>query len=209
MGRQELRHIATSQILRPQRNLWSSAWIACLAFTLPVFLSFYVITVPTGRWVPFAMAQAVLMLLFAGAVARLKGAGVHLSAEGIRERAYFSRAVFTPVEAVSSVLVVKLRDSYSDTMSRQLFVLDARGNTLLRLRGQLWHRADLQRVVHFYAVPVLIVETPLTWPELRRSYGRNLAAWERHPFLTTAALVIAFLVVAFSLLHLVLGASAP
>lgn len=187
--------VGTSVLIRPKRDLWLSAWVACIMFTVPVFLSLYLITIPTGRWLPFAVAHLVLLILFAVAVARLRGAGIRLSDDGIREREYFSRMVFTSADTVASVIVIRLRDSNSDEISNQLFIVDAAGRTLLRLRGQLWHPHDLNQVMNFYAVPVLRVDAPMTWPQLRRSYGRNLDRWERHPVLTIGALALAFILV--------------
>ena len=104
----------TFGLFRPRRKLWRHAWLACMMFTVPVFLSLYVIVIPTGRWLPFVIAHVVLLLLFTIAAYRLWGAGVTLASDGIREREYFSRMVFTPVEAVVSVVVISVRNSYSD-----------------------------------------------------------------------------------------------
>jgi hypothetical protein len=136
----------------------------------------------------------------------LKGAGVALAPDGIREREYFSPMVFTPVEAIASVIVVKLCDSYGHHVSRQLFMIDAEGRTLLRLRGQLWHPSDLKLVADFYSVPVRRVEPAMTWPEFRRDYGRNLVWWERHPIMTNLTLALVFIVIAVPTLLIVMAA---
>jgi hypothetical protein len=190
---------AESLLLRPRRDLWLAAWAACAAFVFPLFLSLYLITIPTGRWAPFAAAHALVMGAFALAAQRLHGAGIHLSRDGIRERAYFLSTVFTPVDRIASVLVVRLLDWNSEDMSRQLFIVDAAGQTLLRIRGQLWHAADFDRIVHFYAVPVHVVEDPMTWSELRRSkYRHNLSKWERQPHLTGGAITLFLALIAFA-----------
>jgi hypothetical protein len=182
-------------LFRPKTTLWLSSWLVCMAFTVPVFFALYLVSAPLGRWFPIAVAHAVLLLLFAAVVWRLRGAGVRLSADGIRERAYFSGTVFTPAEAVASAIVVPLRDLSSDEVFEQLFLVDPAGRTVLRLRGHLWHPADLNQIVDYYAVPVLRIETALTWRELRRSYGRNLEPWERHPVLTGITLATLLIVV--------------
>jgi hypothetical protein len=186
--------MSESQLFRPKTSLWLSSWLVCMAFTVPVFFALYLVSAPEGRWFPIAVAHAVLLLLFAAVVWRLRGSGVRLSADGIRERAYFSGTVFTPAEAVSSALVVPLRDMSSDEVNEQLFLMDSAGRTVLRLRGHLWHPADLEQIVNYYAVPVRRLETALTWRELRRSYGRNLEPWERHPVVTGIALATLLIV---------------
>ncbi|MGO4689449.1 hypothetical protein [Glaciibacter sp. 2TAF33] len=180
-------------MVRPKSDLWVSAWVAFSLLTLPLFGAFYLITVPTGRWLPFASAHAVLILLFVLTAWRLKGAGILLAPDGMREREYLRRKVFTPVEVIASVVVVKLRDSNSDSVSQQMFMVDASGNTLLRMRGPMWHASDLWRVIDYYAIPVRLVDTPMTWSELRRSqYRRNISVWERHPIVLLVCLVGVF-----------------
>ncbi|WP_148040115.1 hypothetical protein [Cryobacterium tepidiphilum] len=194
------------ELFRPKRILWLGAWMTFGALTIPLFFTLYFLTIPTGTWVPFAVAHAVLVLAFAVVAQRLKAAGVLLAPDGIREREYFSRMAFTPVEAIATVMVVKLVDSYGEDVSRQLFMLDAEGRRLLRLRGQLWHAADFDRVVEYFSVPVRYIEPAMTWPEFRRSLGGNLAWWERRPILTNAILIAIFVAVAVSTLFAVMAA---
>jgi hypothetical protein len=189
-----------AQRYRPKGDLWAGAWAAWLAFTTPVFASLYLLTIPDARWAPFALAHVLLMALFAAVAGRLRGAGILLSAEGIREREYLGALKFTPADNVAAVLVVEVRDSYTDKVMPQYFVIDRAGSTVLRLRGQLWHPADVQAMVQFYGVPVRVTTSDMTWPELRRAHGANLDRWERHPIITTVLAVIVFLVVAIPIL---------
>ncbi|MCY7326846.1 MAG: hypothetical protein LH605_12080 [Microbacteriaceae bacterium] len=196
MGARALLCGTASHLFRPKRDLWLTAWVVWAAVTLPVFLTLYVLTVPAGRWAPFVGAHVGLLLLFALAAQRLKGAGVALAPDGIRERAYFGRVVFTPVDLVASVILIQVFDSLSNDISHQLFIVDANGRTLLRLRGQLWHPTDLKRIASFYSVPVHAPAEVVTWRELRRDHGSKLSWFERHALLTRALLVLGFLAVA-------------
>lgn len=186
MGRQGMQPGDGSRLFRPQRRLWFAAWIAWLAFTTPVFAAAYMLTIAQGHWMPFAIAHGALLIVFALAEWRLRGAGVLFGADGIREREYFSRMTFTPASAVAAVLIVRVRDSYSDEVSQQIFVMDAAGGTLLRLRSPLWDVTDLVEMIEFYDVPVRVEESEMTWQQLRREYGSKLQAWERYPALTAA-----------------------
>ncbi|GAB3138143.1 hypothetical protein [Marisediminicola antarctica] len=196
MGLGVLHHGEGSHVFRPKQNLWSAAWVIWFAITIPLFLTLYVLTMHDGRWVPFLAAHIGLLLLFAAVGQRLKGAGVALAPDGIRERAYLGRVVFTPVDLVASVIVIQVFDSLSNEISHQLFMLDADGRTVLRLRGQLWHRADLTRITSFYSVPVHAPNEVLTWREVRRDHGSKLSWFERHALLTRALLVLGFLSIA-------------
>lgn len=194
-----------SRRFRPQGNLFASAWRVWIAFSTPVFASLYLLTVPQDRWEPFAVAHLLLMAAFIAVSGRLRGAGVLLAPDGIREREYLSRLKFTPADRVAAVLVVKLRDSYTDRFSKQYFVVDDAGRTLLRMRGQLWHPSDLRQVVEFYGVPVRVLEAELSWPEFRRAYGPNLDRWERHPVLTTMLSIIVFMAMAIPILEMAMA----
>lgn len=199
IGWQSLQQGTASSVFRPKRTLWVAAWVTFSALTLPLYAALYFLTVPAGRWLPFAVSHVVLVLLFAVVAQRLKAAGLVLAPDGIREREYFSAMVFTPVAAIASVVVVKLCDSYGEQVSRQLFMLDAEGRTLLRLRGQLWHRTDFDRIAEFYPVPLRVVEPALTWREFRRDFGCNLDRWERRPVLTASVLTVIAVAVALAM----------
>ena len=196
MGSRALHHGEGSHVFRPKQDLWTAAWVIWLTVTVPLFLTLYVLTTQEGRWVPFLAAHVALLLLFAAAVQRLKEAGVALASDGICERAYFGRVVFTPVDLVASVMLIKVFDSLSNDISLQLFLVDADGRTVLRLRGQLWHRADLTHITNFYSVPIHAPVEVLTWRELRRDHGSRLSWFERHALVTRALLVLGFLAIA-------------
>ena len=196
MGSRALHHGGASYVFRPKTDLWSGAWAIWCAITTPVFLTLYVLTVPEGRWAPFLVVHIVLLLLFGAALHRLKGAGIELSPDGIRERAYFMSVVTTPVDTIASVTVIRVFDSLSNDISYQLFMVDSSGRTVLRVRGQLWHRADLARITNFYSVPVDAPQEVLTGRELRRQHGGKLSWFERHALITRTLLVLGFLAIA-------------
>ncbi len=196
MGSRALHDGEGSHVFLPRQDLWTAAWVIWFAITIPLFLTLYVLTMQEGRWVPFVAAHIGLLLLFAAVVQRLKGAGVALAPDGIRERAYLGSVVFTPVDLVASVIVIQVFDSLSNDISHQLFMVDANGGTVLRLRGQLWHDADLTCITSFYSVPVHVPNEVLTWRELRRDHGSKLSWFERHALLTRALLVLGFLAIA-------------
>ncbi|MCU1571709.1 MAG: hypothetical protein JWR33_2450 [Naasia sp.] len=174
----------TRQEVRPRRGLWPRGWAQLSALIIPLFGALYWMTVPSGPWPAVLAVHVAVSVVIVGALQWLRRAGVWLSPDGVRERAYFGREVFTPVERIASVLVVPL--AQSGDVAHQLFLLDEAGHTLLRMRGQLWRLADLTQVAEFFAVPARWVEPPMSWAELRAAYGAKLSRWERHPNLTTA-----------------------
>jgi hypothetical protein len=177
--------------IRPMSDLWQEGWRSFLAMSVPTFGALGLVTATTGWWPAVLAGFAGATLVFALVAGRLRGSGVVLDADGIHERAYLRSTVFTPRRRVHQALVIPVGRTLLDEVTHQLFLLDRRGRTLLRMRGQLWDPRDLHAAATYFGVPVRILEPPMTWSELRRSPHRmNLEPWERHPFLTTAALVV-------------------
>ncbi|WP_210480929.1 hypothetical protein [Naasia sp. SYSU D00948] len=173
------------------RDLWLEGWLSFAAMSLPAFAALYIVTASTGWWPAVLIAQIAATGVFAAVAGRLRGAGVVLDADGIYERAYLRSTVFTPRQLVAEVLVIPVHRTLLDEVTHQLFMVDAAGRTLLRMRGQLWHRRDLYAAAHHFDVPVRVLEPALTWAQLRRSpYRRNLERFERHPLITATSLAV-------------------
>jgi len=177
--------------IKPMRDLWREGWKSFLATSVPLFGALGIVAAETGRWPVVLAGFAGATVVFALVAGRLRGAGVMLDPEGVHERAYLRSTVFTPRRRVHQALVVPVGRTLLDEVTHQLFLLDRRGRTLLRMRGQLWDPQDLKAAAAYFDVPVRVLDTPVTWSELRQSpYRGNLEPWERHPLLTAAALAV-------------------
>lgn len=184
----------TRHDVRPRRGLWPRAWLQLTALTVPLFGALYWMTAPEGPWQVVLAVHLALTVLVVVALQWLRRAGVSLAPDGVRERAYFRRATFTPVERIASVLVLDVGEP--GVSSHQLFLLDEAGRTLLRMRGQLWSLVDLTQVAEYYHVPTRWIEQPLSWAELRLKHGSRLYRWERHPRWTAILLCAGVVAVA-------------
>jgi len=184
--------------VQPMRDLWREGWHVFAAMSLPLFGACYLLTAGSNVWPIVVTAHLVATGVFAAVAGRLHGAGVLIDDDGIHERAYLRSTVSTPLSAVRAVLLVPVHRTLVTEVTHQLFVVDRAGGTLLRMRGQLWHRRDLLAVAHRFGTPVQVTEAPMTWAELRRSpFRSNLEPWERHPVLTgTGIVVLAIAVIA-------------
>jgi hypothetical protein len=170
-------------------DLWLGGWLSFLAMSVPVFGALLLLTAATQWWPAVLAGFGGATLVFAAVAGRLRRSGVMLDANGIHERAYLRSTVFTPRRRVHQVLVIPVGRTLLDEVTHQLFMLDRRGRTLLRMRGQLWDPRDLQAAASYFEVPVRTLDTVVTWSELRRSPHRgNLEPWERHPVPTAIAL---------------------
>ena len=182
--------------IKPMRDLWREGWKSFLATAVPIFGALGLVAADSGRWTAVLAGFAGATAVFALVAGRLRGAGVVLDADGIHERAYLRSTVFTPRRRVHQALVVPVGRTLLDEVTHQLFLLDRRGRTLLRMRGQLWDPRDLKAAATYFEVPVRVLDAPVTWSELRQSpYRGNLEPWERHPLLTAAGLATAAIAV--------------
>lgn len=170
--------------------------IAVGAAVIPPFAALYWLTVPTGGWpIVFAIHKLALLGLAVAAV-RVRFVVLKVDSRGVRMRGYFGRLTVTPPEDLGAVLVVRVLASTSAAVTTQLFVLDRRGRTRARMRGQYWADEALHQVEHALDVPVQRLPEPLTRRELRLLYGRNLFWYERHPALTFLGVGLLILAVA-------------
>ncbi|HEY8589377.1 MAG TPA: hypothetical protein VIL55_07490 [Naasia sp.] len=187
--------------IRPVRARWLDGWVAFAALTVPVFAVLYILTVPTGGWPPILLAHLVLVALFAAVELRLRNSRIRLTPTTIEERAYVQSEVRTPADQVAGVVLLDLYRGTSDGTNRQLFLVDAAGRTLLRMRGQLWDPAHLRAVATFYRVPITQAPVALTWKEARRSrFAGNFERWERHPRIVAGVVAVSGILLAVPVL---------
>lgn len=188
--------VRAALVAKPTRARWADAYAVFTAITVPLFGTLYLLTAPAGPWVAVAVAHAVLIAVFAALELRLRRSGVRLTPTILEERSWLRSAVSTPAEQVAGVLLLDIYRGLTDGTHRQLFLIDADGRTLLRMRGQLWSKADLAAVAAYYAVPITDPGRPMTWKSVRRSkFAVNLERWERRPRLVATVLGVVGVIV--------------
>lgn len=195
MNQESMTDSATEHVLRPDHRLFWNTWLVGVMLMLPIFLALYWLTIPQGTWYEILIGNLVVALVAAFGADRITKTQVHITPEGIREIGYASRATFTPVNELESILVLKLSDSQTMRPIQQIFMLDHAGHTRLRLRGQFWTPSAMRTVVTAYDLPVKVVDEPITLDEARRTYGQYLYWFERH-WVTAIALVALVMTIA-------------
>jgi len=182
-------------LLRPLVTRLSNEYgLSAALLVLPPLIALYVLTAPTGTWgyvlLVHAVISAAILLLSWG----LHHTQVQISREGLRETGLLGRPVFTPRNEVASVLVLSITDGNSDSVHDQLFVLDEKGRTRLRLRGQLWGSTSVHTVATAYDVPFQRLDDPKTMADVRFDHASKLYWHERHPLLRALMLGLGILV---------------
>lgn len=191
--------------LRPLPSLLRRGVLAAVAFLAPVFAALYFLTIPDGAWPAIVGAQFVVSLVFVLAVVTYKRVSIWVDPTGITERGFFGRLTRLPTADIGSILLVHTYHGGSADTLPQLFLCDAHGNQVIRLRGQFWSIRDMATVCETLDVPLTELGESVTMKELLSLYPGLLYWFERHTGLA-AVLFGVIVLVAGSLLYAGLAA---
>jgi len=175
-------------------RLTSRYWLSAHCLALPPLITLYVFSAGSGRWGYILLLH--LLLLAVGSVLTwcLARAKVDLTPDGIDETDLFTKPAFTRRAEMASILLVPVADGNSTAAYDHLFVIDERGRTRLRMRGQFWGPEALSSVVAAYNVPVIRADGVKTMAELRSEYSPYIFWRERHPYLLAVCVAVAIVV---------------
>jgi hypothetical protein len=165
--------------LRPYGDLLKQASIAFVALVTPLFGALYWLTIPNGAWLAVLIAQLVVTIIFvSGLVAALRTV-IWVDRTAVTERGFFGRYnTFARGDVAGAVMLELYRSSDLDSQPH-LFLTDANGCLLLRMRGQFWPRAAMETVADMLGVPIDRVPEPMTLRELSRLRPELLYWFER------------------------------
>lgn len=176
--------------LRPARALFRQSLLAVGLGSTLIFTVLYWLTVPLGVW-PVVVEVHVGLVVIALVISRqFIETHIVLTTGGLEERNLNGGNHEVPRGDVQSVLIIDLyRDHSADTLSH-LFVVDAEGHLLLRMRGQYWTRENMDQVATHLGVRVERSSEPVSkaefaaaspellyWFERPTQLGRILSPW--------------------------------
>lgn len=180
--------------LRPRPSLFRRVATAAIAFFVPAFAVLFYLTIPSGLW-PVVLVGALLVAaaLVYSVVSYLR-VGVWVSSEGIAERGFFGKTTRVAVGDIGSIVRADVfpTGTSADTVP-QLFVCDAEGWQVIRLRGQFWTRESMSIIVLTLEAPLVEIERPISTSELYATYPGLLYWFERRPIM--AALIFSGILV--------------
>lgn len=169
-------------VLRPHRHLFLRGIIAVLALTTPVFAVLYWLTIPGGGWPFVLVAHLLVIAATVVGVASFLNTTITVGSAGVRERGFFGRTVRVAPGEPGAVIMVKVYEGSTLDVLPQLFVASADGRLLIRMRGQFWSQADMERVAEELDVPVTRPEEAMTPGQVRRAWPQLLYWFERFRF---------------------------
>jgi hypothetical protein len=180
--------------LRPKRVLFRRGVVAAILFQVPIAGVLYFLTLPDGPWLVVLITQVGAILLFLGAVVAYFRVGIWIHPTGVAERGFFGSTLVVPVKRIGSVVFVETYDPSGSETIPQLFVCDAAGRQLIRMRGQFWSKETMDQLSGTVEVPLEILADSVTNRELLDEYPGLFYWFERHPVVAAAgysAVVIA------------------
>jgi hypothetical protein len=161
---------------------------------VPASITAVALALQGGRLGPVTAAIVLTLVVCALGAWRLVGARVVLDAEGVLVWSLLAHGRRVDRKKVAVAIDLPLFNEERMEPSRQLFLMDARGRTLLRMNGAWWSDDQLAAVAQHLEVPLETIPESMTSRELRRTRAVQLQWFERHPvlgFLAAAAAVSA------------------
>ena len=161
--------------LRPRRALLVQGLLASIVFLTPVFVVLYLVTAPADGWPVVLAWQAVATVAVFVGCARFFFVAIWVGATGIAERGFFIPRREFAIDRIAQIVRARVFAHGSDQVE-QLFVCDAEGRCLVRMRGQFWATREMDAVAEALGVPVTVLPDVITLRELSREHPR-LAYW--------------------------------
>jgi hypothetical protein len=167
--------------LAPRRTIFREGLVASLVIGIPVLVVLYLLTSSSGAWRGVLVAQLVATGISVVSIVGYFGVAIWVDDDSVRERGFLTRVRTVPRATIkSAILVNTFTGTGTDTLA-QLFVLNADGARVLRMRGQFWSRESMETVIGRLKVPVTEVTEAASLAELRVDYPALLYWFERYP----------------------------
>jgi len=175
--------VSREVVLRPHKRIYRDSFLILLAFCAPAFTVLYWLTAPNGAWLPVLIAQVLVTVVYGLSMIASRRVMIHVDETTLSERGFFRPLTTFPRAVVGRVVLLDLYSHGSLDTNQQLFVTDADGKALVRMRGQFWNHDDLETLAGVLDVPVVRVSEPLSLADLNRLRPELLYWFERRPTL--------------------------
>jgi hypothetical protein len=167
--------------LRPLGHVFSQGIIAVVAFMAPVFVVLYFLTIPSGPWRAVLVTQVIATIVVVASSVSYFRLAIWVDRTSITEIGFFGRMRRVEARDIESVFVADVFEASGTKTLPQLFVRDASGRTVIRMRGQFWSKESMDRVLAILEVPKVAREASVSTRELRDEYPGLLYWFERRP----------------------------
>ena len=188
-------------LMRPRKSLLTTAWIAGLVGSLPVFAVLYWEAIQSGGSFA-AVVHAHIVVMIAGMLVywRQRSVFTGITQGALVGNGIFSPLVRVPLDEIQRVEFVKVESKDPGEPALQFVALDADGRTRFRMRAQYWHLDDLRALADRLGCAG-DRKDPLTTEEFLGAYPGGAYWFEKYP-------VLRFALGAVGVIAAVLGATA-
>ncbi|WP_411719990.1 hypothetical protein [Mycetocola sp.] len=177
--------IETNEVVvsvRVRQGLLAQGIAALLALSVPVLLVLYWLTIPTGAWVWVAAVQTLVIVVVIFGVYRYLRVCISVTPTHLLERRFFFGTNRVPLDSIGRVVMLEMHRTMASQSRLQMFVLDAGGRPLVRMRGEYWSRNGINRIAsHLTMAPIEHIDHPVTLDELQTTRPEMLYWFERRP----------------------------
>lgn len=189
--------------IKPERATYWRSLAALLAIMVPVLVLLYVLTIPDGPWYAVLATQVIASVIWTILSFAFFAVEVRLDENSLVERRFVSGRHVISRDRVHTVL--RLTGAESDAVAAHLFVCDADGNRLLRLRGYYWSTESMDALTKALDVPVEIIDESYSIGDLREGRPQLPYWYEGRPIMSSVIFAIGagvLGVVLYGVLHL-------
>ena len=172
----------TSVTVRVRRSLLAQGIAALLALSIPIMIVLYWLTIPAGTWGWVGAAQVLVLAAVLVAAYRYTRVSITVTPTTAIEVRFFGGETRTNIADIERVIMLEMHRTMASQSRLQMFVLDAAGKPLLRMRGEYWSRNSINRIAaQLSAAPIEHIDHPVTLDELQTSRPEMLYWFERRP----------------------------
>ena len=173
---------STTVTVRVRRSLLAQGILALLALSVPIMIVLYWLTIPAGTWGWVIGAQLVLLVAVLIAAYRYTRVSITVTPTTISEVRFFGGVTRTKIADIDRVIMLEMHRTMASQSRLQMFVLNADGRPVLRMRGEYWTRNSINRIAaQLSSVPIEHIDHPVTLDELQTSRPEMLYWFERRP----------------------------
>jgi hypothetical protein len=166
--------------LKPERNLFRQSVVAVGLGSTLLFAVLYWLAIPAGEEEAVAALQAGILFCTVIAARQFLDTRIVLVDNGVEERGFLGNKSRVARGDVHSILIVQIYEHHSADTLPHLFVADAAGRLLLRMRGQYWREFDIDRVATHLGSTVVRSNQPMSMAEFY-AISPSLLYWFERP----------------------------
>jgi len=167
-------------VIRPRAALVRSTALSIGFSAVPIAVAVVWVAVPNGPWLVVGAVVGLFTLAVLVAFLRLRSSFVAVDPDRVAIRGVLSARRSFARAQVHEVVLAATHGAAVDRTSRELVAFDANGETLFRMRGEVWGDDGIDRLVDTLDVRTTRLARPMSTREFTRRWP-GIRAWYERP----------------------------